>query len=67
MLKKHAEALQENSYWLNTLDTYYDKKRDDHTTYETTLKAITPAGIQALAKTLLKQGNTVEVVMEPAK
>ena len=67
MLKKHAEALQENSYWLNTLDTYYDKKRDDHTTYESTLKAITPAGIQALAKTLLKQGNTVEVVMEPAK
>lgn len=67
MLKRHAESLQENSYWLNTLDTYYDKKRDDHTTYESTLNAVTPAKVQALAKALLKQGNTVEVVMEPAK
>jgi zinc protease len=66
LLKKHAEALQENSYWLNTIDTYYFKKRDDHSTYDATLNAITPASIQNLAKSLLKQGNTVEVVMEPS-
>ena len=66
LLKKHAEALQENSYWLNTIDTYYFKKRDDHSTYDATLNAITPTSIQNLAKSLLKQGNTVEVVMEPS-
>ncbi|MEG1748816.1 MAG: insulinase family protein [Tannerellaceae bacterium] len=65
MLKRHAENLQENSYWLNTLDNYYYKGIDAETQYTAVLEAITPAKVQAYAKALISQGNSVEMVMEP--
>lgn len=65
ILKRHAENLQENSYWLNTLDNYYYKGFDGETKYVDTVNSITPAKIQAFAKKLLGQGNSIEVVMEP--
>ena len=65
ILKRHAENLQENSYWLNTLDNYYYKGFDGATKYVETLNSITPAKIQAFTKKLLGQGNSIEVVMEP--
>lgn len=65
MLKRHAENLQENSYWLNVLDNYYYKGFDTNSQYETILKKTTPANIQSFAKKLLEQGNSIEVVMEP--
>lgn len=65
ILKRHAENLQENSYWLNTLDNYYYKGFDAATKYVDTVNSITPAKIQAFTKKLLEQGNSVEVVMEP--
>lgn len=65
LLKRHAEQLQENSYWLNLLDTYYYRGFDGLTDYEATVRAVTPDKIQTLAKRLLSQGNWVEVVMEP--
>lgn len=63
--KRHAENLQENTYWLNTLDTYYFRGFDGSTDYESTLKSITPASVQAFVKQLLGQGNRIEVVMKP--
>lgn len=65
MLKRHAENLQENSYWLNVLDNYYYKGFDTNSQYETILKEMTPANVQSFAKKLLEQDNSIEVVMEP--
>lgn len=65
ILKRHAENLQENGYWLSTLDNYYYKGFDAATKYVDTVNSITPAKIQAFAKKLLGQGNSIEVVMEP--
>lgn len=65
ILKRHAENLQENGYWLNTLDNYYYKGFDAATKYVDTVNSITPAKIQAFTKKLLEQGNSIEVVMEP--
>lgn len=63
--KRHAENLQENGYWLNTLDNYYTKGFDGETKYTETLKGITPAKVQEFTKKLLGQGNSIEVVMKP--
>ena len=65
LLKRHAEQLQENSYWLNAIDTYYYRGFDGLTDFEATVRSMTPAKIQAFAQQLLQQGNWVEVVMEP--
>lgn len=65
ILKRHAENLQENSYWLNTLDTYYFRGFNGETKYVEILNGITPATIKTFAKKLLEQGNRIEVVMEP--
>ena len=65
LLKRHAEQLQENSYWLNAIDTYYYRGFDGMTDFEATVRSMTPAKIQAFAQQLLQQGNWIEVVMEP--
>ena len=65
LLKRHAEVLQENSYWLNVLDDYYYKGFDTDTDYESIVKALTPEKIKAFAQKLLGQGNRVEVIMQP--
>ncbi len=63
--KRHDEQLQENSYWLSTLNHYYYKNFDTHTNYQEILNGITPEKVQAFSKSLLDQGNSIEVVMEP--
>jgi zinc protease len=65
IIKSRAEAMQINSYWLNTLDIYYYRDFDSHTDYESTLQTITVADIRDFTKKLLDQGNEVEVVMSP--
>ncbi|WP_277466506.1 insulinase family protein [Parabacteroides sp. PF5-6] len=65
MIKRHAENLQENAYWLNVLDNYYYRGIDSHTGYTTILQAISPEKVRTFARELLDQGNTIEVVMEP--
>ncbi|MDH6306252.1 zinc protease [Parabacteroides sp. PF5-5] len=63
--KRHDEQLQENSYWLSSLNNYFYKSFDSYSKYLETLEGITPAKLQAFTKALLDQGNTIEVVMEP--
>ncbi|MGM9759164.1 MAG: M16 family metallopeptidase [Parabacteroides sp.] len=65
LLKRHAEQLQENSYWLNTLDVYYYRGYDGLTDYEATVRSVTPEKLRAFTRSLLSQGNRIEVVMEP--
>ena len=68
ILKRHTENLQENVYWLTTLDNYYFRGFNGETAYEETIKGITPAKIQAFARKLLpfvRQGSVapVEIVV----
>ena len=65
LLKRYAEVVQENSYWLNVLDDYYYKGFDLQSDYESLVKGMTPAMIQSFVKELLRQGNHIEVVMKP--
>jgi zinc protease len=65
LLKRHAEMLQENSYWLNALDNYYFRGFDSVTNYEATVKSMTKDKVKAALSSLLSQGNNIEVVMEP--
>ena len=63
LLKRHAESLQENGYWLSVLDNYYARHFDQATRFEAVVKAITPDKIRTFVKKLLAEGNRVEVVM----
>ncbi len=65
LLKRHAERMQENAYWLNAIDNCYFRGLDSYTNYEATVKAMTPEKIRAFAGKFLKQGNNVEVIMQP--
>lgn len=62
MLKKRAEDLQENKYWLDQIDFYNLFGIDRFTGYEDLVKKQTPGDIQKAAKAFLK-GNLVEVSM----
>lgn len=65
LLKRHAENLQENSYWLNVLDNYYYRHFDAESEYEPIVKGLTPEQVRTFTRKLLSQGNRIEVVMEP--
>ena len=65
MLKRYDEAIQENSYWLNVIDMFHFRGYDRYSGYKARLESITPSHIQTFAKTLIDQGNHVEVIMEP--
>ncbi|MDR0843680.1 MAG: insulinase family protein [Tannerella sp.] len=65
MIKRHDEAVQDNSYWMSILDDYYFRGYDWHTGYKDTLEKMKPADVQSFAKKLLDQGNHVEIMMEP--
>lgn len=65
MLKRHNERLQENSYWLNVIDSYYFRGLDAYTNYKETLESITADDIKKFMSDFISQGNCVEVVMGP--
>lgn len=62
MLRKHAENLKDNGYWMGQM-MQYALHGQDVTTYEETLNSITTADIQAMAKRIFKSGNRIEVGM----
>ena len=63
MLKKYAENQKENSYWANMLHNEIALGYDGYTDYEKTLNSITTEDLKKFMKSLLKQGNTIEVSM----
>ncbi len=63
MLKKQAEDLRDNGYWLSILDEYYFNGTDRMSNFTNIINSITPASMQAFAKEVLAQGNNAEVVM----
>ena len=65
-LKDFADSQKKNGYWLNLITTKVLYGRDLQTNYEATMKGITSADIQKLAKSvLLKQNNCITVSMRP--
>ncbi|MBR4997011.1 MAG: insulinase family protein [Bacteroidaceae bacterium] len=67
MLKKYAENQKENSYWANMLHNEVVLGYDGYTDYEKTLNSITTEDLKNFMKSLLKQGNAIEVSMVGVK
>lgn len=68
MLKKHAESIKENSYWLGALAEQWLTGVNISNGYEALVKSITAKDIQNFASTLYKQNNRIIITMtSPAK
>ncbi len=67
MLKKYQEDVKQNSYWMGVLSANYFYGEDNHSDYQSIVNALTPADIQAVTKSLVSQGNFIEVIMNPAE
>ena len=63
MLKKHAEDLKENNYWLHVLTEQVYTGINMVQGFEETVASITADDIRQFAADLLKQGNEIEVSM----
>ncbi|WP_418981669.1 M16 family metallopeptidase [Alistipes sp.] len=64
--KNWKNTLEQNSGWLNYIRAKYGSGLDYLGEYEQTLKALTNADVQQLAKKILADNNLVQVVMRPA-
>jgi len=67
MQKNYTQNLRENNYWLSVLTNRYFLGKDMHSTFEATLKSMTPEKIDNFIKTALTQGNEVEIIMNGFK
>ena len=63
LLKKHIENTKENGYWLGQLNNYYWYNTDMNTDYEKLVNELTVEDVKKFTKTLLNQGNIIEVTM----
>ena len=63
MLKKYTENQKENSYWASLLQSSITADYEGYKDYEKTLNSITTDDLKKFAKSLLKQGNKIEVSM----
>ena len=63
MLKKHAEDLKENSYWLSALDEICYTGMNPMNGYGQVVESITTDDIRQFTASLLDQGNEIEVSM----
>ncbi|MEG1586698.1 MAG: insulinase family protein [Bacteroidales bacterium] len=62
LLKKNAEDVMENNYWMNIIGMNERFKKDNYTGYTEVVNRITPADIKDFAKEMLSAGNRIEVV-----
>ena len=67
MLKKHAENLKENGFWLSAVQQYYDIGFgwDKVTDYVNIVNSITTAEIRDYARRIFSQGNNIKVIQMP--
>lgn len=66
-LKKHAEMVKENAYWMNILTQQWLLGVDFSVNYDSALKSITAKDIQNFAADLYKQNNRITVIMTSPK
>lgn len=64
LYKKRAEQLEENSFWINAIDTFEDDNINIVAEFDSIVKSITPQTIADFAKEVLK-GHRKEVVQLP--
>ena len=65
-LKDHETQLKSNEYWLNIIDSWYTRKIDMVTGYESFVSGLKTQDIADFMKNVvLKSGNHIEVVMLP--
>lgn len=64
--KNWKNTLEQNGGWMNYIHAKYGSGLDYLGEYEQTLKSLTNADIQELAKKILADKNLVQVVMRPA-
>ncbi|MDR3652561.1 MAG: insulinase family protein [Paludibacter sp.] len=67
MLKKYTEDIAENSWWQSTVQRYYQDKINLVSDYKASVEALTSEKIQATLKSIVSQGNVMEVVMKPTE
>ncbi len=63
MLKKHAEDLKENNYWLNIIDEYLFNDVDMAKDFDEIVNSITTEEVKNFASSLFNQKNRIEVSM----
>ena len=63
MEKQYGEDIKSNGHWVNALYENYFMDYDGETKYIETLKSITPADIQKVAKKVFSGKNVKEVIM----
>ena len=64
LYKKRAEQLEENSFWVNAIDTFEDDHINMVAEFDDIVKSITPQTIADFAKLVLK-GYKKEIVQLP--
>ena len=66
-LKKHAEMVKENAYWMSILTQQWLLGVDFSVNYDSVLKSIMPKDLQKFAADLYKQNNRITVTMTSPK
>ena len=67
MLKKYAEDVEQNNWWSSALERYYQDKLNLVADYKAAVETMTPESVKAALKTIVTQGNVLEVVMKPTE
>lgn len=62
LLKKNAEEVMENSYWMDVISMKERFNHDGYTGYTDIVNNLTPDAIRDFAAQILKSGNRIEVV-----
>lgn len=65
MLKRADDALKQNSYWNNVMQSWHKYGTDTHTDYKALIEAQTPEKVAAFVKDVIAAGNHVTVMMLP--
>lgn len=65
MLKNWKNSLEQNNDWMNYIQAKYGSGLDYIGQYEQTIRDLTNADVQAMARKILADGNLVQVVMYP--
>lgn len=63
MLKKHAENLKENGYWMSWINEYLYTKVDHVKDYEKIVESLTAKDVADFVRMLIDQKNHIEVSM----
>jgi len=65
LLKKYTEDVENNQWWQASVVRFYQDKIDLLKDYKVSVEALTPELIQNTLKSIVEQGNVLEVVMKP--